>query len=153
MRENIHLIQPRHAVTAEIVPFSFEMSYRLPFYESSVSAGLPLPADDRIDSQVDLIGKLVTNPSSTFCVRVNGESMRDSGIFNGSLLLVDGSIEPKAGHVVVAELENGFTVKRLIVKEGIAYLLPENPDFPALRVDNKEIRIIGVVTRVVIELV
>jgi DNA polymerase V len=77
-------------------------------------------------------------------VRVAGESMRDAGIFDGDVLVVDCSITATHGHIVVAEVD--FTVKRFAVRDGAAWLMPANPEFVPVRVDQRELRIVGVVT-------
>ena len=91
-----------------------------------VAAGFPSPAQDYIDEPIDLNEHLITNPPATFFVRASGESMRDAGILDGDLLVVDRSINPRDGHVVVAVVDGDFTVKSLCSRKGRIRLMPAN---------------------------
>ena len=82
----------------------------LPLAGASVAAGFPSPADDYVESRIDLNDVLIRHPSSTFFLRVSGDSMRGAGILDGDLLVVDRAIEPRSGRVVVAVLEGAFTL-------------------------------------------
>ena len=74
---------------------------RLPLAGATVAAGFPSPADDYIDSGIDLNEVLIRHPSSTFFLRVSGDSMVEAGIQDGDLLVVDRSLEPRPGLIVV----------------------------------------------------
>jgi len=76
-------------------------------------AGFPSPADDFLEKRLDLNEYLVRNPPATFLVRVSGHSMKDAGIFDGDILVVDKSLQPVSGSIVVAILHGEFTVKTL----------------------------------------
>src|SRR5690625_7688316 len=82
----------------------------------SVPAGFPSPSQDYSDTQIDLTEMLIRDELATFIVRVSGDSMEGAGIFDGDELIVDRSIEPQDGHIVVAVLDNEMTVKRLHVR-------------------------------------
>lgn len=84
---------------------------------SSVCAGSPLTVDD--SEFFDLANHLIAHPNSTFCVRVSGESMRDAGIFDGDILIVDKSVDPRPSDIVVAQIGDGFTVKRYVRERGL----------------------------------
>ena len=101
----------------------------VPVYASKVAAGFPNPADDFADSVLDL-NDLITHPAATFIVRVSGESMVGGGIHDGDLLIVDRSLEPRSGNIVIAVVHGEMTVKRLKRHAGQWWLKPENPDFP-----------------------
>ena len=117
------------------------------FYGSLVAAGFPSPADDHLDRDLDLVEYLVANKRSTFYVRVKGESMRGCGIFDNALLVVDRSLRPRDGDVVLAVLDGEFTCKRLRMEAGRAWLRAENPDFADLPIpEGGDFRIWGVVT-------
>src|SRR5699024_10034831 len=77
--------------------------------------GYPSPSQDYSDTQIDLTEMLIRDELATFIVRVSGDSMEGAGIFDGDELIVDRSIEPQDGHIVVAVLDNEMTVKRLHV--------------------------------------
>jgi DNA polymerase V len=118
-----------------------------PFFEAGVPAGFPSPADDYLESSLNLEELLVPRPSSTFFIRVKGDSMKGAGIFSGDILVVDRSLNAKPGDVVVALWNGEFTVKRLIKKETGYFLAPENPRYPLFPLsDDAEFQIWGVVT-------
>ena len=98
----------------------------------SVSAGFPSPAEDYIDSTLDLNTHLIENPAATFFLRVSGDSMTGAGIHSGDLLLVDRSLTPKINDIVIATIHNEFTVKRLGRHKEGWFLQSENPDYPCL---------------------
>lgn len=117
----------------------------LPLAGSRVAAGFPSPADDYIESRIDLNDVLIRHPSSTFFLRVSGDSMRDAGILDGDLLVVDRAIEPRAGRVVVAVLDGAFTLKYLNCHRGRWRLEAAHPDYPPLELaERDDARIWGV---------
>ncbi len=117
----------------------------LPLAGSAVAAGFPSPADDYIESRIDLNDVLIRHPSSTFFLRVSGESMRDAGILDGDLLVVDRAVEPRAGRVVVAVVEGAFTLKFLNQHQGRWRLEAAHPDYPPLELaERDDARIWGV---------
>jgi DNA polymerase V len=121
----------------------------LPQY-SGVAAGFPSPADDFLEGRLDLNEKLIRHPAATFFVRVSGNSMIKAGIHSGDMLIVDRSLEPKSGSVVVAVIDGEFTVKRISRKGDRLYLMPENPRFKPIQItDNSSFQVWGVVTNVI----
>ncbi len=125
-------------------------SISLPLYISNVSAGFPSPAEDYIEKTLDLNELLIKHPAATFFVRVSGDSMIDAGIRDKDILIVDRSIEPIHGKIVVAVVEGGMTVKRLRIQKKTVYLMPENPEFPPILVNPENgIYIWGVVTNII----
>jgi DNA polymerase V len=98
---------------------------RLPLVCGRVEAGFPSPADDFIERSLDLNEQLVTNPIATFFVRASGHSMDGAGIHDGDLLIVDRSMTPVHGSIVIAVIDGGLTVKRLSKRNNIGSLLPE----------------------------
>lgn len=122
---------------------------KLPFFLSSVKAGFPSPADDFIDTGLDLNQHLILHPEATFLVRVSGNSMINAGIFDGDTLIVDRALTAFNGNIVVAVINNDFTVKRLATLGGRVSLRPENPEFKEIIIhDDEELQIWGVVTYV-----
>ena len=114
----------------------------------SVHAGFPSPAADHARKQIDLNEHLIRNKEATFIFRVKGDSMVGIGIYDGDELLVDRSIEPKHGNIVLAVLNNEFTVKKLYRRGCVVKLLAENLIYPPIVVkDGEELTIWGVVTR------
>lgn len=120
----------------------------------SVSAGFPSPADDFMETKLDLNRHLVTHPAATFFVRVAGESMTGAGIHNGDTLVVDRALDVRDGDVVIAVVDGEFTVKRFRKKKDGVWLVAEHPDYPAIRLDDDSVdvgagAIWGVVSSVV----
>ncbi|OCX72108.1 peptidase S24/S26A/S26B [Acidithiobacillus thiooxidans] len=122
---------------------------RFPLMISHIAAGFPSPADDYVEKQIDLNAHLIQHKEATFILRVSGWSMRDVGIFDGDEIIVDRAITPSDGKIVVAAINGELTVKRLRIVGQTVYLLAENPEFPAIPLqEGEELCIWGVVTRV-----
>ena len=122
----------------------------LPLAGERVAAGFPSPADDYVEVGIDLNDQLIRHPTSTFFLRVSGQSMIDAGIHDGDLLVVDRSLEPRPGRVVVAVLDGAFTLKRLARHRGRLRLEAANPDYPALELHRcGEVQIWGVAIHVI----
>ena len=120
------------------------------FYSCAVTAGFPSPADDYLESKLDLNDYLIKHPSATFFVRVAGDSMVNAGIHNNDIIIVDRSIKPKHGKIIVAALDGQMTVKRLYRRDKKVILLPENKLFKPIEIsDSMEIVIWGVATNVI----
>lgn len=132
------------------IPFEARTSLRIPLVSAKVEAGFPSPADDHLERSLDLNEHLVKNPAATFFVRVKGDSMRDAGISNGDIMVVDRSVSPEDGQVVVAMLDGDFTVKRLRKRNGRVFLVAENNAYPPIEVgEDQELVVWGVVTFVI----
>jgi DNA polymerase V len=120
---------------------------RLPSFVSPVQAGFPSPAEDYRGQDLNLHEHLVQNPAATFFARASGDSMINAGIHDGDLLVIDRSIPPENGSVVIAAVAGELTVKRLVLKERRAFLVPENDRFPNIDITGSEDTVIwGVVT-------
>ncbi|MDR1241889.1 MAG: translesion error-prone DNA polymerase V autoproteolytic subunit [Deltaproteobacteria bacterium] len=118
-----------------------------PLYLSAVAAGFPSPADDYIDRKLDLHEHLVKNHTATFFLRAAGDSMRDAGILDGDLLVVDRSLQAGNGSIVIAAVGGELTVKYLAKRSGRVLLVPANEDYPDLDITDQEDALIwGVVT-------
>lgn len=118
-----------------------------PCYLERIPAGFPSPADDYIETALDLNSYLVRNPAATFMVRVSGDSMTGAGIGDGDVLVVDRSETPASGKIVIAVLDGELTVKRLVMKNGQTRLEPDNPAYRSIIVGpEQELHIWGVVT-------
>ncbi|OGU57666.1 MAG: peptidase S24 [Ignavibacteria bacterium GWF2_33_9] len=126
----------------------------LPLFLESVSAGFPSPADDYLEGKLDLNDFLISNPAATFLVRVTGDSMIDSGIYSGDLLIVDRSIHPKDSNIVIAVINGELTVKRLRYTKNKLYLYPENQNYEPIEITQEmNFEVWGVVKTVVHSLV
>ncbi|MGI5827864.1 MAG: LexA family protein [Patescibacteria group bacterium] len=132
-----------------VYPYERKEDYKLPLYTTKVPAGFPSPADDYIESKLDLNKFLVKHPSATFFVRVEGESMKDAGIYPNDILIVDRAVEPKANHVVIAAVNGELTVKRIYVSRKKLFLIPQNPQYKPMEITkDMDFEIWGVVTHV-----
>ena len=119
----------------------------LPLDPVRVSAGFPSPAADYEDQRLDINDYLVRNPVSTFFFAVEGDSMEGAEIFAGDILVVDESIRPRHGHIVVAFVDGERLVKRLYNRAGRTALIAENAAYPTLEIrDGMELVVWGVVT-------
>ncbi len=129
---------------------SASSSQPLTLFNTRVAAGAPSPAEDFSDGQLDLNDHLLKNPQSTFFVRVSGDSMINAGIHPEDLLIVDRSIRPAQGRVVIAVVNGELTVKRLFKENNKVFLMPENPNYPAIEItEEMDFMIWGVVTNVI----
>ncbi|WP_045731506.1 LexA family protein [Pseudarthrobacter chlorophenolicus] len=114
----------------------------------AVAAGFPSPAQDYFDGRIDLNAHLIKDITSTFVVRVTGNSMEGAGISDGDELIVNRALEPKDGSVVIAVLDGELTVKRLRITARGVVLQAENPRYPDIKVPAlSDLTIWGVATR------
>jgi DNA polymerase V len=120
----------------------------LPMAQGTVRAGFPSPADDFAAKRQDLNELLITHPTATFFWRVRGTSMQGAGIADGDILVVNRALAPRHGDVVVAEVDNDFTVKYLFQRNGRVKLQAADPTFPDIvfERDGQRLAIVGVVT-------
>lgn len=115
----------------------------------NIKAGFPSPADDYLRDSLDFNRDLIKNPEATFYGRVSGDSMRDAGINEGDIAVIDRSLQPADGDVIVAYVNEEFTIKYLDLthkEEGYIELRPANPDYSPIRIDSTDnFRVWGVV--------
>lgn len=129
----------------EIVPSSGFKPCYLPIFYCHVPAGFPSPADDWTEDPLDFNELLVSRPAATFVLTVAGDSMMPT-IKNGDKLIVDRSLTPRKGQIVVAAVGGDLTVKRLWERS----LLADNSDYqPILLGDDEELVIWGVVKHII----
>ncbi len=118
-----------------------------PLLGASLPAGFPSPADDYIETSLDLNELLVAHPSATFFVRVDGDSMINAGISDGDILIVDRALSAANNRIVVAALDGYLTIKRLRIENGRWFLQPENPAYDCIDIDeDTDFHIWGVVS-------
>lgn len=115
----------------------------------NIKAGFPSPADDYLRDSLDFNRDLIKNPEATFYGRVSGDSMRDAGINEGDIAVIDRSLQSTDGDVIVAYVNEEFTIKYLDLthkEEGYIELRPANPDYSPIRIDSTDnFRVWGVV--------
>lgn len=127
-----------------------EGGVRLPLCLFKIPAGFPSPAADHIEQQISLDEVLNIRAPHVYLASISGDSMQGAGIFDGDLAVVDRSIEPAHGHIVVALLNNEPVCKRLCMRESQMILLSENPKYPPRYVlEGDELAIWGVITSTV----
>ncbi len=120
--------------------------FKIPLLTDSVSAGFPSPADDYTEENIDLNEHLISNPFSTFFLRVKGDSMINAGIKDKDLIIVDKSLTARPGNIIIAMIDGEFTIKRLSIKNNELYLKAENHNYPDFRFKNHiDVQIWGVV--------
>lgn len=136
--------------TAILFPAKAPSLISIPLFIGKVPAGFPSPADDYVEKTLDLNELCIKQPAATFFVRVEGESMLGAGIHPNDILVVDRSIEPVPGKIVVCALNGELTVKRLDCENDQLKLKAENPNYPDIEL-HEEIDMIvwGVVTNVI----
>ncbi|WP_046023722.1 MULTISPECIES: LexA family protein [Acinetobacter calcoaceticus/baumannii complex] len=134
---SINLVIPS---TQMLVPYALE----------KINAGFPSPAQDYIDKALDMNEHLIKNETATFIVKVASLSMLNAGIDIDDELIVDRSLDAKHGDIVVALIDNEFTVKRLMIDESGQWLKAENPEYKNIYLsDGQELIIWGVVTCII----
>ncbi|WP_111854815.1 LexA family protein [Acinetobacter oleivorans] len=122
----------------------------VPYALEKISAGFPSPAQDYIDKALDMNEHLIKNETATFIVKVASLSMLNAGIDIDDELIVDRSLDAKHGDIVVALIDNDFTVKRLMIDESGQWLKAENPEYKNIYLqEGQELIIWGVVTCVI----
>lgn len=155
---------------SRISSFQAITKYSIPLVLNKIAAGFPSPAEDYIDKTVDMNDLLISNRDATFIVQVESLSMKDVGIEVNDYLIVDRSIRSQHYDVVVAFIDNEFTVKRMMITQQmshqelfdifhndnelkdlpVVWLKPENIEYqPILPRSEQELVIWGVVTKVI----
>ena len=136
--------------TLDIYSALSDTALELPMVSEGISAGFPSPAMDFTDLSIDLNKHLIKHPSSTFYGRVKGESMKDEGIHDGDLLVIDKSIRPADGKIAVCYLDGEFTIKRIRIDKDIIWLMPANDKYTPIKVTHdNDFLIWGIVTHVI----
>ena len=136
--------------TLEIKKIEESSDIELQLFENRIQAGFPSPAQGAFADSVDLNHELINNPTATFCARVIGDSMVDSGINEGDMLIIDRSIEPQNGDIAVCFIDGDFTVKRLLINEDGISMVPANRKYPIIKVpDDSNFIIWGIVSPII----
>jgi DNA polymerase V len=118
--------------------------------EEGISAGFPSPADDFKEIRISLDKELVKNKEATFYARVSGDSMIGAGLNDRDLLVIDRSLNPENGRIVVCLIDGNFTVKRIKKEKGKIYLIPENKKYQPIEIkEENELTIWGIVEYVI----
>ncbi len=128
----------------------YSSAFSLPLAVSPIAAGFAEPAGECNGEKLDLNEELIRHPAATFYARVKGHSMKDAGISDGDLLVIDKALEPTDGCVAVCAIDGEFTLKRLAVEKDGIYLMPANAEFKPIRItEENDFLVWGVVAYVV----
>lgn len=142
-------LQLHSSTHLDIYSAQTDTELNLPLFEG-VRAGFPSPAADFIDVSIDLNKHLIKHPSATFYARAKGDSMKDAGIFDGDLLIVDKSIDPADGRIAICYLNGEFTVKRIKKEKDEVWLIPANTAYQPIKMEEgSSLTIWGIVTHVI----
>lgn len=114
-----------------------ECHKELSLYPLKVPAGFPSPADDHLENEIDLVSYLVRRPAATFVMQVEGVSMEGAGIFDGDYVIVDKSVKPSNGHIVVAVLDGDMTIKFYSADSFGYFLKPAHPSFKPIELSEE----------------
>ncbi|WP_269223633.1 translesion error-prone DNA polymerase V autoproteolytic subunit [Flavobacterium sp. IMCC34518] len=123
-----------HSTTLEFYLPDYSTELQLPYIDAGISAGFPSPADDFIELSIDLNKTLIKNKDTTFFAKVKGHSMKNAGINDGDLLVIDRSLEPQNNKIAVCQIDGEFTVKRIKIEEGAVWLIAENEEYKPIKV-------------------
>jgi len=107
-------------------------------YASRPAAGFPAPGDDMVEKPLDINDLLIDNPTATFFVKVEGDSMEGAKIFSGDILVVDRSVTPVSGTIVVAAVYGEMVVKRLLIQPKGTFLVSEKEGYEPIMVSNND---------------
>lgn len=113
-----------------------------------IAAGFAAPVEEQAEETITIEDYLVRDKSSTFLLRVKGDSMIGAGIHEGDLVVVERGKEPRVGDIVVGILDGEFTLKRLVKEKEKYFLRAENLKYPELHA-REELNIAGVVRGVI----
>lgn len=117
-----------------IYPIDTTSVLPLIFVDEGIKAGFPSPAQDYISQAIDLNKELIRHPSTTFYGRVSGDSMKDAGLSDGDILVIDKSIEPQNGDMAVCYIDGEFTIKYIRIESEVIWLIPANEKYHPIRV-------------------
>ncbi|HBF35958.1 MAG TPA: peptidase S24 [Firmicutes bacterium] len=137
---------------SEIEIYSADRSTKLSLENAGpqISAGFPSPAEDYLEAALDLNKDLIRNPSATFYGRVKGLSMKDAGVDNGDLLIIDKSLDYRRDALAVCFINGEFTLKKIVTKGKQITLMPANKDYQPIEVPaDANFMIWGIVTYII----
>lgn len=133
--------------TLEFYTPDYSTELKLPYVDAGIRAGFPSPADDFIELSIDLNKHLIKHKDTTFFATVKGHSMKNAGIYDGDLLIIDKSLEPQNDKIAICQIDGEFTVKRIKIERNVVWLIAENEEFAPIKVTrDNELIIWGIVT-------
>lgn len=113
----------------------------------AAGAGFPSPAQDWEETAIDLVELLRLDRAASFVFRVSGHSMRDAGLFDRDVVIVDRDRKPSNGCIVIAVVEGGFVIRQLVIRDNVPYLEARNKQMQHYSpvVANEDVEVWGVV--------
>ncbi len=140
----------KHTDTLDFFAVDEDAFSSIPMFSDAVQAGFPSPAEDHSEQKISLDKVLVKNKEATFYAKVSGQSMIGAGLDDGDLLIVDRSQNPEHNKIAVCFIDGEFTIKRLKVSTEGVFLIPENPKYDPIKVNEENhFQIWGIVTHVI----
>ena len=140
-------VQMNKKPTLEIFKAEIGSELVLPIADGGIKAGFPSPAQDFLDLAIDLNKELIKHPASTFYGRVKGDSMIDAGIYDGDILIIDKSLDPRDGDMAVCYIDGEFTIKHIKIEKKAIWLIPANEQYQPIKVtEDNDFLIWGIVT-------
>ena len=125
----------------------------VPLLEYSVSAGFPSSAENYLEKTLDLNELLISHPAATFFVRVSGNSMKGAGINSHDILIVDRALSPSNNKIIIARINDEFTVKRIKIENEKLFLMPDNEQYEPMEITTEmDFEVWGVVRYVIHQL-
>ena len=121
-------------------------------FAQAIHAGFPSPATDYAGDRIDIVREMSRHPETTFYAMVSGESMKEAGLQNGDIVVIDKSLEPKNGDIIIAAVDGEFTIKefRMDAANHCAWLIPHNDRYQPIRVTQEDnFSVWGVVTHTI----
>lgn len=157
LKEQMALVKEERADRAlaafgEVIPAQRVKPLQLPYFGIKVVAGFPIPLDnDELAQDIEVLRMLCPHPEASYLIRVQGHSMVEAGVSDGDLLIVDKSQRsPSERQIAVCELNGEYTLKRVVKKEGKWWLIPANPEYPEIPVEEEDdFSVWGVVTYII----
>ena len=108
---------------------------------ATLKAGFPSPAEDYMHETLDFNRDFILHPESSFYGHIQGDSMKDAGIYDGDRVIIDRSVQAHSGSIIVAFWNGEFTIKFLDLthrKDGYIELKPANPDYPVFKISSED---------------
>ena len=131
----------------KIHPSVQSLKLSLPYADGGIKAGFPSPAQDYMESAIDLNKELIKHPAPTFYGRVKGDSMIDANVHDGDILVIDKSLEPQNGDMAVCFIDGEFTIKYIRLEKDVIWLEPANENYEPIKVTiENDFLIWGIVT-------
>ncbi len=148
MKLTMTAIRNLHDVSLEFLTISLSETIEVSYFDDGIRAGFPSPANDfqelKISFDKEVFG---TSPSTIFCAKVIGDSMKNLGIDSGDTIVVDRILEPQDGDICVAVINNDFTLKTIKIEKDCVWLMPANENYKPLQVtEDDDFSVWGIVT-------